>query len=124
MASATRSCLRQVPLSQHANSSSWPVCRSCRAPWPRNSGFSADACWRSLLIRFPCVADGALILRGISYTGFTSPVIRWNYLTTPFLFTAPGFEVKEIDPHQENGETWRCLHVRFPHASNADICSI
>ena len=39
----------------------------------------------------------------------------WNYITIPFMLTMPGFEMKEIDPHQENGETWRCLHVKFPH---------
>jgi hypothetical protein len=44
---------------------------------------------------------------------FTSYAI-WNYLTTPFLFTLPGFELKEIEPHQESGETWRRLHVKFP----------
>jgi hypothetical protein len=44
---------------------------------------------------------------------FTSYAM-WNYLTTPFLFTQPGFKQKEIEPHQENDETWRCLHVRFP----------
>src|SRR5258708_1291932 len=38
----------------------------------------------------------------------------WNYLTTPFLFTRLGFELEEIEPHQENGETWRSLHVKFP----------
>ena len=31
-----------------------------------------------------------------------------------FLFAQPGFECTEIEPHQENGETWRCLRVRFP----------
>ena len=44
---------------------------------------------------------------------FTSYAM-WNYLTTPFLFTQPGFKQKENEPHQENDETWRCLHVRFP----------
>ena len=44
---------------------------------------------------------------------FTSYAM-WNYLNAPFLFTLPGFEVKEIEPHQENGETWRCLWVKFP----------
>jgi len=44
---------------------------------------------------------------------FTSYAV-WNYLNTPFLFTLPGFEVKEIEPHQENGESWRCLSVKFP----------
>ena len=31
----------------------------------------------------------------------------WNYLATPFVFTEPGFETREIGPHEENGETWR-----------------
>ena len=38
----------------------------------------------------------------------------WNYLSTPFLFTRPGFAVRELEPHQENGDTWRRLHVTFP----------
>jgi hypothetical protein len=38
----------------------------------------------------------------------------WNYLTTPFLLAMPGFELNEIDPHEENGEIWRRLHVKFP----------
>ena len=44
---------------------------------------------------------------------FTSYAM-WNYLTTPFLLARPGFECREIEPHQENGETWRCLQVNFP----------
>ncbi len=44
---------------------------------------------------------------------FTSYAV-WNYLNTPFLFTLPGFEVREIEPHQENGESWRCLWVKSP----------
>jgi hypothetical protein len=31
----------------------------------------------------------------------------WNYLATPFVFTEPGFETREIGPHEENGETWQ-----------------
>ena len=38
----------------------------------------------------------------------------WNCLTTPFLLVQPGFERKEIKPDQANGETWRCLPVKFP----------
>jgi hypothetical protein len=38
----------------------------------------------------------------------------WNYLATPFLLAGPGFETEEIEPHEENGETWRRLVVRFP----------
>jgi hypothetical protein len=38
----------------------------------------------------------------------------WTYLTTPFVFTRPGFEVREIEPWEEDGETWRRLEVTFP----------
>ena len=38
----------------------------------------------------------------------------WTYLTAPFSFTEPGFESREIEPWQENGETWRRLKVKFP----------
>ena len=43
----------------------------------------------------------------------TSYAMR-NHLTIPFLLAQPGFESKEIEPHQENGDTWRCLQVTFP----------
>jgi hypothetical protein len=38
----------------------------------------------------------------------------WNYLTEPFVFTYPGVEAREIEPWDENGETWRRLAVTFP----------
>jgi hypothetical protein len=38
----------------------------------------------------------------------------WTYLTSPFLYTYPGFESEEIEPWRENGETWRRLQVTFP----------
>lgn len=38
----------------------------------------------------------------------------WTYLTSPFLYTYAGFESEEIEPWQENGETWRRLKVTFP----------
>src|ERR1700730_5105292 len=38
----------------------------------------------------------------------------WNYLTTPFLLSRPGFELKELAPHLEDRETWRVLQVTFP----------
>jgi hypothetical protein len=38
----------------------------------------------------------------------------WNYFTTPFLFTYPGVQVREIEPWREAGQTWRRLQVRFP----------
>lgn len=44
---------------------------------------------------------------------FTSYAL-WNYFTTPFLLARPGVEARELEPHVENGETWRRLQVRFP----------
>ncbi|HEX6523555.1 MAG TPA: hypothetical protein VF070_26680 [Streptosporangiaceae bacterium] len=38
----------------------------------------------------------------------------WTYLTQPFTFTLPGFETTELEPWQENGETWRRLRVLWP----------
>jgi len=38
----------------------------------------------------------------------------WTYLTSPFLYTYPGFESEEIEPWHENGEVWRRLKVTFP----------
>jgi hypothetical protein len=49
---------------------------------------------------------------------FASAAI-WNYLTEPFGFTYPGVRAQEIDPWDEDGETWRRLAVTFP-PSNAN----
>jgi len=38
----------------------------------------------------------------------------WTYLTSPFLYTYPGFETEEIGPWHEDGEVWRRLKVTFP----------
>ncbi|HSV44355.1 MAG TPA: hypothetical protein VLJ58_01085 [Ramlibacter sp.] len=38
----------------------------------------------------------------------------WTYLATPFFMAMPGFEVAEIEPWREGGETWWGLRVRFP----------
>jgi hypothetical protein len=38
----------------------------------------------------------------------------WIYLNTPFLMAMPGFDVEEIAPWQEEGETWRVLRAKFP----------
>jgi hypothetical protein len=45
---------------------------------------------------------------------YFSSYATWNYLTEPFLFTYPGVQAYEIDPWQEEGQTWRRLHVTFP----------
>ena len=38
----------------------------------------------------------------------------WSYLTAPFIFAGPGFEVQEIEPWKEGAATWRRLAVTFP----------
>ena len=38
----------------------------------------------------------------------------WNYLTAPFLFTLPGFEVEELSAVEQDGANLRRLLVRFP----------
>jgi len=38
----------------------------------------------------------------------------WSYLSTPFLFTRPGFELEELEPYGEEGDLWRRLRVSFP----------
>jgi hypothetical protein len=48
----------------------------------------------------------------------------WNYLTAPFLFTHPGVETRELEPGQEDGETWLRLHVTFPRPITLDITEI
>jgi hypothetical protein len=39
---------------------------------------------------------------------------NWNYFTAPFLLTQSGVDIQEIGPHEENGETWQRLQVKFP----------
>jgi hypothetical protein len=38
----------------------------------------------------------------------------WTYLTVPFSLTWAGFEAREIEPWQEQGEIWRRHKVTFP----------
>ncbi len=38
----------------------------------------------------------------------------WNYFSAPFLLLQKDFLIREVDPWQENGQKWRCLHVTFP----------
>jgi hypothetical protein len=44
---------------------------------------------------------------------FTS-YAHYNYLTTPFIFALPEFEVSELESHAECGEVWRVLEVTHP----------
>jgi hypothetical protein len=46
----------------------------------------------------------------ISFAGYA----MWTYLTTPFLFRLPGVAAEEVEPWNEDGETWRRLRVIFP----------
>lgn len=45
---------------------------------------------------------------------YFSSYATWNYLTAPFLLATPGFHLLEMDPWEENGETWRRLEAIFP----------
>ena len=38
----------------------------------------------------------------------------WTYVSTPFVFTREGYELRELEPWQEHGERWERLAVRFP----------
>jgi hypothetical protein len=49
-----------------------------------------------------------------THLGYFLGYACWNYFTTPFLFSYPGFVAREIEPWHEAGQTWRRLQVRFP----------
>jgi hypothetical protein len=71
---------------------------------------------------FPPFALGTTRWDPIQVAYFLSAAL-WNYLTQPFSFTYPGVDVREIQPWDEGGETWRRLAVRFPNTNanhNAD----
>lgn len=38
----------------------------------------------------------------------------WTYLTPPFTYALPGFEITEIEPWRENAGEWRRLRVAWP----------
>jgi hypothetical protein len=46
--------------------------------------------------------------------GYFAGYAWWNYLTAPFLLAREDVVVLEIDPWQQDGETWRRLEARFP----------
>lgn len=46
--------------------------------------------------------------------GYFISYATWIYLAEPLLFTLPGVQTREIEPWQEDGETWRRLEVTFP----------
>jgi len=48
------------------------------------------------------------------HAGYFCSYALWTYLSSPFLYTRKGFETEEIEPWNEDGETWRRLKVTFP----------
>src|SRR5437588_862305 len=38
----------------------------------------------------------------------------WTYVSAPFVFLREGYELRQLDPWEEQGERWRRLAVRFP----------
>jgi hypothetical protein len=48
------------------------------------------------------------------HVAFFSGEALWTYLTTPFLYTYPGFATEEIASIQVEDETWRRLKITFP----------
>ena len=45
----------------------------------------------------------------------------WTYLTTPFLLTLEGVSVRDIDPVEDNGQTWVGLQAQFPPESQVTL---
>lgn len=63
---------------------------------------------------FPTAFDaGSTPWDAIQLAYFASAGV-WNYLASPFVFTHPGVEAREIEPRGEDGQTWRRLAVTFP----------
>jgi hypothetical protein len=50
----------------------------------------------------------------LGQTGYFVGYAIWNYLTEPFLLSRPGVQAREIQPWQEDGQTWQRLQVTFP----------
>jgi hypothetical protein len=48
------------------------------------------------------------------HLGYFITYALWTYFTSPFLFTYPGLQTEEIEPWEEDGETWRRLLVTYP----------
>lgn len=41
-------------------------------------------------------------------------VANWQYYNFPFTLNREDVSTKELEPHQENGQTWRVLEVTYP----------
>jgi hypothetical protein len=50
----------------------------------------------------------------VSQTAYFRSYATWHYLVEPYIFTWDGVDVREVEPWDENGETWRVLSATFP----------
>ena len=50
----------------------------------------------------------------VAQAGYFRGYATWSYLVEPFLFTYPGVEIAEIEPWNEEGQSWAGLSVTFP----------
>jgi hypothetical protein len=49
----------------------------------------------------------------LDFLYFTAYAI-WGYTCAPYTFLWPGVETRELEPWQQDGETWRRLEVTYP----------
>jgi phage tail protein X len=63
---------------------------------------------------FPMPYDFATTPWDAIQVAYFASAAVWNYLTEPFGFTYPGVQAREIEPWEEDGQTWRRLAVTFP----------
>ena len=77
------------------------VVDSLSAPRQSMAGYQADTQWSA------------------TQMGYFISYATWTYLAEPLLFTLPGVQTREIDPWDEDGETWRRLEVTFPDSINS-----
>jgi hypothetical protein len=62
---------------------------------------------------FPAPFDLATTRWDAVQVAYFQATANWNYLTEPWQFAAPGVEAREIEPWDEDGETWWRLAVTF-----------
>ncbi|TGD56580.1 hypothetical protein [Flavobacterium humi] len=72
------------------------IIEELRNPRDSFSGYTAETPWSTLQLAY--------------FAGYA----MWTYLNAPFTFANPGYEVTELEPWEENKETFRRLKVTFP----------
>lgn len=50
------------------------------------------------------------------HLSYFSGYAMWNYHALPFILAAPGYEVEEIDPVVQDGQSLRGIRARFPES--------